>query len=74
MTPTKATPLEDVTHLSQENFARLARFITSELGIKMPDCKLSMVQSRLLRRVRELGFNSVEQYGEYFLNSGDLED
>ena len=30
-----------------------------------------MVQSRLLRRVRELQLNSVEQYSEYFFTSSN---
>ncbi|HEV2445769.1 MAG TPA: CheR family methyltransferase [Candidatus Sulfopaludibacter sp.] len=52
--------------LSAAGFARLARFITGELGIKMPESKLTMVQSRLLRRVRELRLESVDQYAGYF--------
>ena len=54
--------------LSRQSFEKLAQFITCELGIKMPESKLTMVQSRLLRRVRELGMNSVEQYSEYFFS------
>ena len=60
--------------LSPESFARFARFITGELGIKMQECKLTMVQSRLLRRVRELGLNSIEQYSEYFFNSAHADE
>jgi chemotaxis protein methyltransferase CheR len=60
--------------LSPQAFARFARFITAELGIKMPDSKLTMVQSRLLRRVRELRLNSIEQYGEYFFESAHIEE
>lgn len=60
--------------LSPASFARFARFITSELGIKMPDSKLTMVQSRLLRRVRDLGMQSVEQYAEYFFASSSSEE
>ena len=55
--------------LSPESFARLAKYITDELGIKMPDSKMTMVQGRLLRRVRELGLASVEDYGKYFFAS-----
>jgi chemotaxis protein methyltransferase CheR len=65
------SPAVHITELSPESFARFARFITSELGIKMPESKMSMVQSRLLRRIRELGFDSVERYGEYFFQSAD---
>jgi len=67
-------PTADVTKLSQGNFAKLAKFATRELGIKMPDAKLPMVQSRLLRRTRELGFDSVERYAEYFFNSPDASE
>jgi chemotaxis protein methyltransferase CheR len=62
------------TGLSRKSFDRFARYITQELGIKMPDTKLTMVQSRLLRRVRELRLDSVEQYGEYFFSDGNSEE
>jgi chemotaxis protein methyltransferase CheR len=65
------SPAEDIARLSPESFARFARFITGELGIKMPETKITMVQSRLLRRVRELGFDSVERYSEYFFQSAE---
>lgn len=68
------TQIDDITRLSPRSFSRLAQFITSELGIKMPDAKLSMVQSRLMRRVRELSFESVDQYAEYFFHSPDAAD
>src|SRR5579863_7617551 len=54
--------------LSPASFAKFAGFITRELGIKMPESKTTMVQSRLLRRVRELRLNTVEQYAEYFFD------
>src|SRR5579871_6011333 len=60
--------------LSPQTFARFAQFITGELGIKMPESKLTMVQSRLLRRVRDLRLNSVEQYSEYFFTSTNAEE
>ncbi|HUA61820.1 MAG TPA: protein-glutamate O-methyltransferase CheR [Verrucomicrobiae bacterium] len=60
-----------VRDLSPESFARLAKYITGELGIKMPDSKATMVQGRLLSRVRALGLSSVEQYGEYFFASAN---
>lgn len=57
--------------LSPAGFARLARFITSELGIRMPESKLTMVQNRLQRRVRELGLESVDHYSEYLFASSN---
>ena len=64
----------DVLQLSPKGFGRFAHYITGELGIKMPDSKMSMIQSRLVRRVRELGLPSVEHYGEYLFTSGNTEE
>jgi chemotaxis protein methyltransferase CheR len=60
--------------LSQKSFARFASYITRELGIKMPESKLTMVQSRLLRRVRELELDSIAEYSEYFFASPNGEE
>jgi chemotaxis protein methyltransferase CheR len=65
---------DEARELSPESFARLAKFITGELGIKMPESKLTMVQSRLIRRARELGLSSVEGYGEYVIGSSNAEE
>jgi chemotaxis protein methyltransferase CheR len=67
-------PDAESCELSPESFARMAQFITNEVGIKMPDSKLTMVNSRMLRRVRELGLNSVEEYAEYFFASSHAEE
>jgi chemotaxis protein methyltransferase CheR len=61
-------PIE-MAQLSPESYARFAEYITTELGIKMPDAKQTLVQNRLLRRVRELGMGSVEEYSRYFFAS-----
>ncbi len=68
------TASADTGELSRKTFARFADFITSELGIKMPESKMTMVQSRLLRRVRELQLKSVEHYCEYFFNSSNADE
>jgi chemotaxis protein methyltransferase CheR len=60
--------------LSQKSFDRFAQFITGELGIKMPDSKMTMVQSRLLRRARELRLGSIDEYGEYLFTSSNGEE
>jgi chemotaxis protein methyltransferase CheR len=64
----------DSVELSAASFSRLAGFVSGELGIKMPESKLTMVQSRLLRRVRELRLQSVEQYAAYFFASSHTEE
>jgi chemotaxis protein methyltransferase CheR len=69
-----AAPLADPVELSAASFSRFARFISGELGIKMPASKVTMVQSRLLRRVRDLRLESVERYAEYFFDAGNGEE
>jgi chemotaxis protein methyltransferase CheR len=61
--------VDAIRELSPASFARFAEMITRELGIKMPASKTTMVQSRLLRRVRELGLGSVEEYARYLFSS-----
>jgi chemotaxis protein methyltransferase CheR len=76
-TETPQITIEGLTaqvELSAESFARLASYITSELGIKMPEAKVTMVQSRLLRRVRELRLASLDQYAEYFFADSHKEE
>jgi len=56
--------------LSEPVFRDFARLAEEALGIKMPSNKLPMVQSRLLRRLRELNFNSFAEYRDYLLSEG----
>jgi chemotaxis protein methyltransferase CheR len=66
--------VQETAGMSSASFARLAAYITSELGIKMPETKLTMVQSRLLRRVRDLQLTSIDQYTEYFFDAGNAHE
>jgi chemotaxis protein methyltransferase CheR len=58
----------EVKQLSSARFNRLAGFITRELGIKMPESKIALVENRLLRRAHDLGLDTVDEYAEHFLN------
>ncbi len=60
---------EENTTLSPQSFERFARFITGELGIKMSEAKVPMLQSRLMRRLRQLHLGSLEEYQEYLFQS-----
>jgi chemotaxis protein methyltransferase CheR len=60
--------------LSSATLARFFKFITDELGIKMSDAKLPMLQSRLQRRLRTLGINSLDEYQERLFNSPHSEE
>lgn len=55
--------------LSAESFGKVCRFITGQLGIKMSEAKLPMLQSRLQRRLRTLNLDSLEAYQEFLFNS-----
>ncbi|HEY9250764.1 MAG TPA: protein-glutamate O-methyltransferase CheR [Rariglobus sp.] len=63
----------ETLRLSPQCFHRLAELITRRLGIKMPDNKISMLQSRLQRRLRALGLASYDEYMTYLLQSADGE-
>ena len=55
--------------LSPQSFRQFAEFITRELGIKMSENKIPMLQSRLQRRIRALGLHSIEEYKRHLFES-----
>jgi chemotaxis protein methyltransferase CheR len=73
MNAAKKSP-ENPLALSHESFERFALFITGQLGIKMSDAKVPMLQSRLLRRLRQLEMRSLDEYQEYLFNSPNAEE
>jgi chemotaxis protein methyltransferase CheR len=54
---------------SDESLDRFCKCITGELGIKMSSAKRPMLQSRLQRRLRALGLNSLDEYQSYLFDS-----
>lgn len=71
--PTCEAPSNPLS-LTPAQFQRFAEFIGKNLGIKMAEVKMPMLQSRLQRRLRELGLRSVEEYQEHlFGESGATE-
>ncbi len=51
--------------LSQADFSRLAKYIESELGIRMPDTKRVMLESRLQKRVRHFKLSGFGEYVDF---------
>jgi chemotaxis protein methyltransferase CheR len=51
--------------MSNEDFKKLSSFIYQEYGIKMPEVKKTMLQSRLHKRLRELNMTSFKDYVNY---------
>jgi chemotaxis protein methyltransferase CheR len=63
----------DPLHLSAESFSLFAQFITRELGIKMSPEKVTMLKGRLMRRLRVLQIDSLEEYQDYLFASPHAE-
>jgi chemotaxis protein methyltransferase CheR len=55
--------------LSTADFQRLSNFLQNHLGITLNENKKGMLESRLLRRLRELGMTSFDEYLKLFFSS-----
>lgn len=63
------------TELTNQEFDDFSRLISNRLGIKMPPAKKTMLQSRLLRRAREMGMDDVHAYhARFFSNPKEQEE
>jgi chemotaxis protein methyltransferase CheR len=69
MLPSPAALEDNKLYLSDESFAQFATFIRTELGIKMSEAKVPMLQSRLMRRLRSLELTSLHEYQQYLFDS-----
>lgn len=56
-----------------QTFKRFAELISRELGIKMSEQKIPLLQSRLHRRMRVLGLSTVEEYQQLLFDSKEGE-
>lgn len=59
--------------MSRREFERLASFIESTCGIRMPPSKKIMVEGRLRRRLRVLGMASLDEYCQAVFDLGRFE-
>lgn len=69
-------PSQDTTGLarmSDRTFERFSEFIKTELGIKMPASKKTLLEARLQKRLRELCMSSHEEYCEYLFSQQGME-
>ena len=63
-----------IVMLSNPDFHRLKDFIYDHCGIKITDAKKAMLEARLQKRLRGLGFNSFSQYCGYLFSSDGMEE
>lgn len=70
-----ASQLEDNDddHMKAVDYQRIAALITSETGIKLPPAKRLMVEGRLRKRVRALGFPTFDSYCDYLFRKDGLD-
>ena len=54
--------------LTDDTFERLSQLVKNQMGIKMPPTKKALLESRLQKRVRELGFGSFTEYCDFLLS------
>lgn len=64
--------------MDDASFERLSKYVTTEYGIKLPDVKKSMLESRLNKKVKSLSMNSYSQFLDHIFSEqgrqGDLFD
>jgi chemotaxis protein methyltransferase CheR len=61
------------TVLTNSDFTRLSRLIYEESGIKMPVAKKQMIEARLGKRLKSLGFHSFGAYCDYLFSGEGLD-
>ena len=54
--------------MDDESFQRLSSYVTREYGIKLPPSKLSMLESRLNKKVKSLGLTNYKQFLDYIFS------
>ncbi|HLQ18727.1 MAG TPA: CheR family methyltransferase [Tabrizicola sp.] len=53
-------------------FARFSRMVQDAIGVQLPESKRTMVESRLRRRITELGMSTVDDYFRHLFEMGAL--
>jgi chemotaxis protein methyltransferase CheR len=64
-----AAPLV-AAHLSDHEFGKLSAFVERRCGIRIPEGKRTMLEGRLRRRLRSLGFDNFTDYCQLVLGGG----
>ncbi|EWY41628.1 chemotaxis protein CheR [Skermanella stibiiresistens SB22] len=62
-----------VDRLGTDDYGRLADIFQSYTGIQLPPGKLTMIEGRLRKRVRVLGFDGIVEYCDYLFQHGGLD-
>lgn len=57
-----------ILQMDKESYIRLSAYITSVYGIKLPPAKKAMLESRLGKKVKQLGMNSYKEFLDYIFS------
>ncbi|MFZ5949491.1 MAG: CheR family methyltransferase [Candidatus Rifleibacteriota bacterium] len=60
---------DPIPRLTDQDFRRLAEFVTNNWGIKLPPAKKVMLEGRLRRRLAALKMTNYKEYCDYLFNS-----
>jgi chemotaxis protein methyltransferase CheR len=60
--------------MSNREFRLFSQFIENACGIRMPDAKQFMLESRLQKRLRHLGISSFREYYDYLTSQRGMRD
>lgn len=66
--------MQKAAELTDEQFHKIADFIQTNVGIKMPDQKKIMVQSRLQSRLKALKISTFDEYINYAFSAGGSDE
>nr|WP_048831705.1 protein-glutamate O-methyltransferase [Maridesulfovibrio hydrothermalis] len=69
----EAAPASITPKMSEADFKKFSTLIKGEFGIKMPLSKKTMLEARLQKRLRSLGFNNHSEYCKYLFSTGGFE-
>jgi len=68
------TETADRLSIPYKDFRRLGELIHNVSGIKVSDPKKTMIESRLQRRLKKLGMQSIQEYLEYLFSPDGMQD
>ena len=60
--------------MSEKEREKISSFVEKELGIKMPPAKKALLQSRLSKRLRILGFSNYNEYFDFIMTPAGKND
>jgi chemotaxis protein methyltransferase CheR len=68
------TETADRLSIPYKDFCRLGELIHNVSGIKVSDPKKTMIESRLQRRLKKLGMQSIQEYLNYLFSQDGMQD